>query len=202
MAQSVFMMIPPEFYPEIQGRAPEFSRIPVRVPGSPRNLPKRFRIRSVNGRVMCNLPIRNCVLAAVICAAGAFAQPVQAQPLMLGLRAAQQQVVLQSVPQTPPSAYPVNSQPPSTLILPAGTIITVEASEVLSSNKQRDGDTFVAELQNPLVVDGWVVARPGQNVMGRIASARKAGRIKGTSQLSLELQEVVLVDGRQMPVQS
>ena len=88
------------------------------------------------------------------------------------------------------------------LVLPAGTIITVEASELLSSDKQQPGDSFAAELHHPLVVDGWVVARPGQTVVGRIAGAKKAGRVKGTSKLSLELEGIVLVDGHQALVET
>ncbi len=65
--------------------------------------------------------------------------------------------------------------PPALLVLPAGTIITVEASEILSSDKQQPGDSFAAELHHPLVVDGWVVARPGQTVVGRIAGQKKPG---------------------------
>jgi hypothetical protein len=88
------------------------------------------------------------------------------------------------------------------LVLPAGTIITVEPAQLLSSDSQHEGDSFVAELQNPLVVDGWVVARPGQTVLGRVAKAKQAGRIKGTAKLSLELQQIVLVNGLQAPVAS
>jgi len=113
------------------------------------------------------------------------------QPLMLGQRAPSQQLEPQR-----------NSAPPATLILPAGTVITIELSELVSSDLQHSGDHFVAALHHPLVVDGWVVARPGQTVVGRIADARKAGRIQGTSKLILELEHLVLVDGYQASIQT
>ena len=144
------------------------------------------------------------VFAILLCAA-----PLYGQPAILGLRAPQPQAGKQNSPQAPAessagpqASYPYYPQPPATLVLPAGTILTVETSQFLSSDKQQEGDSFVAELQSPLVVDGWVVARTGQTVMGRVAKAKKAGRVKGTSKLSLELQQIVLVDGRQTPVES
>ena len=98
----------------------------------------------------------------------------------------------------PPEYHPV----PSSLTLPAGTIITVRVSQMLSSDNNVVGDGFTAELQKPLVVEGWVVARRGQTVLGRVGVAQKAGRIKGTSQLGLELSNLVLVDGQQLPIRT
>jgi hypothetical protein len=91
---------------------------------------------------------------------------------------------------------------PALLVVPAGTVITIEATEILSSGKQQPGDNFSAQLRHPLVVDGWVVARSGQTVVGRIAGAKKAGRVKGTSKLFLELEGIVLVDGHQALVET
>lgn len=91
---------------------------------------------------------------------------------------------------------------PASLTVPAGTIITVEIDERLSSSRQHPGDSFAASLRQPIVVDGWVVARPGQTVVGRIDAAARAGNVKGTSKLSLALQELVLVDGQQVPVRT
>lgn len=91
---------------------------------------------------------------------------------------------------------------PSHLTLPAGTLVTVRVSQMLSSDRNVIGDTFAAELQQPLVVEGWVVARRGQTILGRVAVAQRAGRIKGTSQLGVELSSLVLVDGQQLPVRT
>ncbi len=98
----------------------------------------------------------------------------------------------------PPEYQPV----PTSLTLQAGTIVTVRVSQMLSSEQNVAGDGFTAELQQPIVVDGWVVARRGQTVLGRVAVAQKAGRIKGTSQLGVELSNLVLVDGQQLPIRT
>ena len=84
----------------------------------------------------------------------------------------------------PPAAQapePAFRHVPATLTLKPGTVITARISQLLSSNKNKPGDSFSAVLEQPVVVDGWVVARRGQTVLGRIAIAPTAGRIKGTS---------------------
>jgi hypothetical protein len=89
---------------------------------------------------------------------------------------------------------------PSLLTIPAGTVVLVRTNELLSSDKSQVGDQFTATLQQPIVVDGYVVARRGQTVMGQVKAAKKAGRVSGTSQLGVELTDVTLVDGTQAPV--
>ncbi len=93
-----------------------------------------------------------------------------------------------------------SAQPPSQLMLPAGAWISVRVNQQLSSDHNLPGDFFLASLAQPLVVSGFVVARRGQTVGGRVAVAQKAGRRSGTSRLGFELTEISLVDGQQLPV--
>jgi|RhiMetdeSRZDD1v2_1073273.scaffolds.fasta_scaffold23654_2 hypothetical protein len=95
-----------------------------------------------------------------------------------------------------------NVPPSSTLTLPAGTWISVRADQPLSSDHNQLGDRFTATLSQPLIADGFVVARRGQTVGGIVAAAEKAGRVKGTSRLGLELTELGLVDGRQIQIRT
>ncbi len=97
-------------------------------------------------------------------------------------------------------ASPSPQDSPSQLTLPAGTWISVRADEVLSSDRNLPGDEFSATLAQPLVANGLVVARRGQILSGRVADAVKAGRVKGTSRLALELTDVTLADGQNIPV--
>jgi hypothetical protein len=89
------------------------------------------------------------------------------------------------------------------LAIPAGTVITVRTSQFLSSDQNHVGDTFNAVLDQPIIVDGWVVARRGQTVVGRVTVAQKATRVsKENSQLGVELTELTLVDGQQLPLRT
>ncbi len=91
---------------------------------------------------------------------------------------------------------------PSELFAPVSTLITVRTRDPLSSSSNDIGDGFLAALSQPLVVDGWVIARAGQTVIGRIVRAVEAGRTQGTSELGIELSELLLVDGQQLPVRT
>jgi hypothetical protein len=89
---------------------------------------------------------------------------------------------------------------PETLLVPAGTIVLVRINEFLSSDRNQIGDQFTAELAQPIVVNGWVVARRGQMVTGKVLAAQKAGRVTGVSRLGVELTDLTVVDGRQLPI--
>jgi hypothetical protein len=96
-----------------------------------------------------------------------------------------------------PEAYRIA---PARLTVPAGTVIAVRINQWLSSDQNHTGDAFSAVLDQPIVAGGWVVARRGQTVMGRVAVAQKANQGNGVSKLGVEITELTLVDGRQEPV--
>lgn len=117
---------------------------------------------------------------------------------------AQAPVDNQGIPvQTPPPAQPpAPQQPVGPLSINSGTWITVRMNQALSTDRNQPGDAFTATLVQPLVVNGLVVARRGQTVGGRVVSSTKAGRVKGTSELGVELTELSLVDGQQIPLRT
>lgn len=129
-------------------------------------------------------------------------QSTDAPPVMVqqappnGMQQAPPQQGNQPQMQGAPEQY---QPPPATLTLPAGTIISVRTTGFLASNRNKAGDGFNATLDQPLVANGWVVVRRGQSVMGRVVVADK---IKGQSRLGLDLGELVLVDGEQVPVKT
>lgn len=92
--------------------------------------------------------------------------------------------------------------PPQTLTLPAGTIVRVRVDEWISSDRNVTGDSFSAVLDQPIVVGGWVVARRGQAQTGRVSIVKKGGHGGGASQLGVDIPELTLVDGQQLPVQT
>jgi len=92
--------------------------------------------------------------------------------------------------------------PPASMSLPPGTWIKVHIDRVLSSDHNHQGDAFTGTLAQPLIVHGFVVAHRGQNITGRVTSATKAGRVKGTSELALEINEIAVADGQQLPLKT
>ncbi len=89
---------------------------------------------------------------------------------------------------------------PPQLTLKQGTFFTVRTNETLASDKNRPGDVFTATLTQPLVVNGVVVAQPGQTAVGTVA---ETGKDKdGKHFIRLQLTGITVADGTQIPVQS
>ncbi len=146
-------------------------------------------------------------LGAFILVSGLTCLPVvAAQRQVQSPPPAMQQPPDDSSPDTgyPPQGTPPPFQPvlPASLTLPAGTLITVRTTQEISSDHNRPGDAFSTVLEQPIVAQGWVVARRGQVAEGQVAAAQPAGRVRGVSQLGLALTQLVLVDGQQVPVRT
>jgi hypothetical protein len=98
-------------------------------------------------------------------------------------------------------------QPPSgpiaaRLTIRPGTFVTVRLNQPLSTDRNHEGDYFSATLEEPVVVDGIVVAQRGQTLAGRVSRVDKGGRIKGVSQLGIELTSLTAVDGQQVNLET
>ncbi len=110
----------------------------------------------------------------------------------------------QAAPPAPPPApnFPPAPAVPPQLTIKQGSYIIVRINQWLSSDRNQVGDKFTATLEQPVVVDGFVVAPRGATVIGTVTQAKKAGRAAGTSQLGVALTELTLMDGQQIPIQS
>ncbi len=104
------------------------------------------------------------------------------------------------------TSSPANQAPaytiPSVLTIPAGTFITIRVNQTISTDRNQAGDAFTASLVRPIIVNGVIVAERGQTIGGRVSESQKAGRVEGTSRLGLQMTDLTLVDGQQVPIQS
>jgi len=94
-----------------------------------------------------------------------------------------------------PAAQPA----PSQVTIPTATAILVRTIDSIDSSKNHVGDRFHASLETDLYADNTLVARKGADVYGRLSEAQQAGHIKGSSELKLELTELV-INGRTYPL--
>jgi hypothetical protein len=78
------------------------------------------------------------------------------------------------------------------ITVPAGTRILIRTVDAIDSSKQKTGFRFTASLETNLQVDNTVVAPRGSTVYGRLAQASSAGRMSGSSELTLELTDIVI----------
>jgi hypothetical protein len=78
------------------------------------------------------------------------------------------------------------------ITVPAGTRILVRTVDSIDSTKQKTGYRFTATLETNLQAEDSVVAPRGTTVYGRLAEASSAGRMSGSSELTLELTDIVI----------
>ena len=102
----------------------------------------------------------------------------------------------------PPAAQPVPPPPPAPrrATIPAGARLVVRTQNTLSTERNFGGDTFVATLDEPLVVEELVIAEKGSEVEGRIVRSEKAGRVEGLSSLAIELVRLHTADGQKLSI--
>lgn len=83
--------------------------------------------------------------------------------------------------------------------VPAGTRLVVRMISSISSKTNHVGDTFTASLEEPLQVNGKVVAPKGTRVYGKLEQVKSAGKIKGQSELRLALTGIE-INGASHPI--
>lgn len=101
-------------------------------------------------------------------------------------------------PDNAPWARDLPPAPPNKVTIPAGTILAVRLVETLSTDRNSAGDAFHATLDQPLQVDGFVIAERGARIDGKVAATDPGGRVKGRASLELELTRITLSDGQRI----
>jgi len=86
------------------------------------------------------------------------------------------------------------AQSSNRITVPAGTRILIRTIDSLDSSKQKTGYRFTASLETNLQAEDTVVAPRGSMVYGRLVEASSSGRMSGSSQLTLELTDIVIND--------
>jgi len=78
----------------------------------------------------------------------------------------------------------------------------VRIGETVSSARNQPGDSFMATLDRPLVIDGFIIAEKGSRVEGRVAEAEPAGRARGLAHLGIELVRISTSDGQHVRIRT
>jgi len=88
----------------------------------------------------------------------------------------------------------VESKP---VVVPVGTVLTVNLGESLGSKISQPGQTFSATLAQPVTVGAETVLAKGATASGTVVDAKPLGRFKGGALLQLKLNSVA-----DLPVQT
>ncbi|HLK18311.1 MAG TPA: hypothetical protein VKT81_05110 [Bryobacteraceae bacterium] len=114
----------------------------------------------------------------------------------------------QASPPQPEEAPPPQPQPqpearvPNTVTIRPGTLLQVRIGETISAARHQSGDVFLATLDRPLVIDGFIIAEKGSRLEGRVSEAQNAGRGSTASFVSIELVKLYTSDGQRVQIRT
>jgi hypothetical protein len=84
---------------------------------------------------------------------------------------------------------------PHVVTLQSGTSLIVRLAETVSTDRKYAGDAFLATLETPLVIDGFIIADKGSKVTGKIAGLQK-------TLVQLTVTEINTTDGQRVAVET
>jgi BON domain len=89
-----------------------------------------------------------------------------------------------------PSGQATLPPAPEPVTVPNGTELVVRLNESLSSDLNDKGDTFIASLASPIMIDDQVVIPAEAELQGRVIDVQSAGRFSGRPKLAVEITRI------------
>ena len=87
-------------------------------------------------------------------------------------------------------------------VVPAGTEISIRLQETLSSQRNERDDPFRAEVLKNVEVNSVTIVPAGSQIYGTITHVKRAGRIRGRSEMNLRFDDLELPSGIRFPVEA
>lgn len=124
--------------------------------------------------------------------------PAQSQPAAQVQPAAGQQA--QAAPaQAQPEAAPTSATAPrpatGTLTVPAGTRLPLVLHNAVTTRNAHPGDQVYLETLFPIVINDKILVPAGSYVQGEVLEAKRPGRVKGTGEIRIRLDTMILPNG-------
>ncbi len=97
-----------------------------------------------------------------------------------------------------PAAQPRDSaaKPASkTYVVPSGTRLPLILHNAVTTRNAKSGDPVYLETLFPVVIDNHILIPAGSYVQGEIVDARRPGKVKGTGEIRLRLNSMILPNG-------
>jgi hypothetical protein len=82
------------------------------------------------------------------------------------------------------------------IVVPAGTRLVIRTTDTVDSRQHSAGHRFRGQLEGALVIDGVTAVPRGTFVHGQISQAQQAGRVAGSSNLTVDL----MIDDQLVPI--
>ncbi len=110
--------------------------------------------------------------------------------LMAGAAAAAQQAV--------PAPVAADSAPRTSsdrLVVPSGTRLPLILHNAVTTRNAKPGDPVYLETLFPVVIEDRILVPAGSYVQGEITEAKRPGKVKGTGEIRLRLNTMILPNG-------
>jgi len=111
---------------------------------------------------------------------------------------------VQTPPAQPPAAQPAAASPvsdsapkaaPVRYVVPSGTRLPLILHNAVTTRNAKPGDPIYLETLFPIVIDNRILIPAGSYVQGEIQEAKRPGKVKGTGEIRLRLNSMILPNG-------
>ncbi|MFZ0821477.1 MAG: hypothetical protein WAM91_15525 [Candidatus Acidiferrales bacterium] len=94
-----------------------------------------------------------------------------------------------------PPASPATPIQPTTLTVPSGTKLPLVLHNALTTRNAQVGDPVYLETLFPIVLNNKILIPAGSYVQGEITSSKRPGKVKGTGEMMIRLNTLILPNG-------
>jgi hypothetical protein len=101
----------------------------------------------------------------------------------------------QAPPASPVSDSVLKKATPQTYVVPTGTRLPLILHNAVTTRNAKPGDPVYLETLFPVVIDNRILIPAGSYIQGEILEARRPGKIKGTGEIRLRLNSMILPNG-------
>jgi hypothetical protein len=140
------------------------------------------------------------MLPALVLAAGLWSGgAVRAAQMPAGPQQGAAVTAPASQPPSPqPAAQPADSAAkpaPKNYVVPSGTRLPLILHNAVTTRNAKPGDPVYLETLFPVVIDNHILIPAGSYVQGEILEAKRPGKVKGTGEIHLRLNSMILPNG-------
>ncbi len=94
-----------------------------------------------------------------------------------------------------PASDPAPKGAPERYVVPSGTRLPLILHNAVTTRNAKPGDPVYLETLFPVVVDSRILIPAGSYVQGEILEARRPGKVKGTGEIRVRLNSMILPNG-------
>jgi hypothetical protein len=117
----------------------------------------------------------------------------------------QQAVQEQPAPAQPPVAAPPQSPvaaPPPPIMVPKKTEIVISLISLVSTRTAAPGDKFYGQISVPVIAEDRILIPVGSYIVGSVKHVKRAGRIRGDAELSLDFHSIIFPSGETRAIEA